>query len=271
VYALHPVGILVGAFHGQFDAIALLLVLLALRWLEAGRHDPSALALAGAIAVKSFPVLLLLPLLLGLGPGLRRRARYALLALGPVALSIVPYALHDFAAVRAELLGYGGVADFGWIGLYRGAVWLWSGVLARSEAVHWSGAILASKLLFAAGYAALLGALARRALRWPPPAVALGVLLAFLTLYGAVSAQYLLWVVPLAALAPDRRLLAYTAAATVALVGFYLFFDPAVLTGEIGSRPVDLVLAGRVWVAGVAAVWVSSVAWTVSLVRQGLR
>jgi Gpi18-like mannosyltransferase len=59
LYALHPVSILVTGFHGQFDAAALLCVLLAVHGFEAGRHDRAALALAGGIALKSFPVLLL--------------------------------------------------------------------------------------------------------------------------------------------------------------------------------------------------------------------
>jgi hypothetical protein len=69
-------------------------------------------------------------------------------------------------------------------------------VLARSE-VHWpaiaAGVVVARRL--------------RRVVCWPaapPRRAALLTLLAFLTLYGALSAQYLLWAVPLAAMWPDR-------------------------------------------------------------------
>ena len=58
VYAAHPVSILVTGFHGQFDAIALLFVLMAVLALDRGRRDRSALWLAAGIATKSFPVLL---------------------------------------------------------------------------------------------------------------------------------------------------------------------------------------------------------------------
>ena len=50
-YALHPVAILVVGFHGQFDSVALLAVVCALRWLERGRLDRSALAFAAGIAL----------------------------------------------------------------------------------------------------------------------------------------------------------------------------------------------------------------------------
>src|SRR5207245_11660508 len=56
LYSLHPVSVLVGAFHGQFDAVALFFVLLAVFDLEAGRRDASAPALAGAIELNYFPV-----------------------------------------------------------------------------------------------------------------------------------------------------------------------------------------------------------------------
>jgi len=62
LYAVHPVSVLVGAAHGQFDAIPLVLLLLAVEESARGRRDASALALSAAIATKSFPVLAL-PLL----------------------------------------------------------------------------------------------------------------------------------------------------------------------------------------------------------------
>ena len=92
LYALHPVSVLVGAFHGQFDAVALFFVLLAVVDFEAGRRDVSALALAAAVALKSFPVLLLPVFLLTPGMTPRARARFTALVVLPVALLLVPYA-----------------------------------------------------------------------------------------------------------------------------------------------------------------------------------
>ena len=69
-YAFHPVAILVAAFHGQFDSVALLAIVCALRALERGHLDRSALALAAGIALKSFPVLVA-----ALRPALRPRPR----------------------------------------------------------------------------------------------------------------------------------------------------------------------------------------------------
>ena len=93
-------------------------------------------------------------------------------------------------------------------------------------------------------------------------------LLAFQVAYGALSAQYLLWPVPLAVLLGERLTAAHAAAATVALVGFYVLLAPGVLT------PADMPLmsprlAQALWMAGTALVWLISAAWLADLVRRG--
>src|SRR5262249_3848074 len=144
-YALHPVAVLIAGFHGQFDAVALLALLLALHALPRGRCDASALALAAAIAVKPFPVLVL-PFALAFLPSPGARVRYAALATVPVPLLLVPFAWADPGALRRELLAYGGIADFGWIGAWRAVQAAVAGPLARSEAVHWATAVTLSKV-----------------------------------------------------------------------------------------------------------------------------
>ena len=204
LYALHPVAVLIGAFHGQFEALALLAVCASLLALERGRWDGSALLLAAGIAVKSFPVLLV-PVLLPLVPAGRRR-RYLLLSALPIVLILAPFAVMDVASLSRELFGYGGVADFGWIGVWRGLRWMATGRLVQAVAPFWATPIGITKLAFLGAYAVLVFAIARGLLRWGPRERALAVLLAFLGIYGALSAQYLSWVVPLACLRPGRAL-----------------------------------------------------------------
>jgi uncharacterized membrane protein len=262
MYALHPVGVMVGAMHGQFDAVALAFALAALAAQERRRLDASALLLAAAIALKSFPVLLLPVFLIHCGRA-RERLRFAALAILPVLALLVPFAIHDAGALRRELFGYGGVADFGWIGVVRGLRWLAGQGLARGEGQHWPVAITISKALFLAAYAALLAWIARR--RVAPAPAALMVLLLFLTLYGALSAQYLLWVVPLAALHPDRFAAVHGATSTLALIGFYLFLAPGVL---VAATPAGVrVAAGALWVVGALATLVAGAIWLAAVAR----
>jgi hypothetical protein len=257
IYALHPVSLLVSACHGQFDAVALLFILLAARDQLAQRHDRAALGLAAAIGLKSFPVLLLPAFLLHTPP--RARLRWAALATVPVALSLVPFAWHDAGALRRELFGYGGVADFGWIAMVRAWRFLATGALARAEASHWTTLVLAAKALFVAAYGALLVRWWRAARRPALLPMCLAVLLAFLVLYGALSAQYLLWVVPFGVLAPSRAFAAYSVATALALVAFYLFLAPGVL-GFAGDRS----LFGPAWAVGVGVQWLATTAWFVT-------
>jgi uncharacterized membrane protein len=268
IYAAHPVSVLVTGFHGQFDSIALLFVLLALDALARGRRDASALLLAAAIGTKSFPVLLV-PFLAFAGAATWPRAlRFAILALAPVALVLLPFAIADLPALRRELLAYSGIADFGWTGFVRGVTWLATGDLARSEARFWPVASMASKVLFLAAWGAVILATRRGWLALTPARACLTTFVAFNVFYGALSAQYLLWVVPLAVLWPGRALAAHAAAATAGLVGFYLFLAPGVLLPEpLGAASAQW--AGRLWVAGTGATLAVSVAWLTSLLREG--
>jgi len=267
LYAVHPVSLLISGVHGQFDAIPLGFLLLAVLLAERGRATASALALGAGIATKSFPVLAL-PFLAFAGDASWRAAlRYAAIALAPGALLLVPFAVLDWAALRRELFGYGGIADFGWAGVARGLAWLASGTLPRSEADYWPVAAAASKLLFLAAWLALALAARVRRLELSPRRGVLAVLLAFAVLYGLQSAQYLLWVVPFALLCPRALAAAHAAAATIGLVGFYLFLAPGVLH----PRPLDgqaHALAGVAWLVGAAATLAVCTVWLGRVLRE---
>jgi len=267
-YALHPVSILVTGFHGQFDAIALAFVLLAADAQSRGRRDAAALLLGAAIATKSFPVLLLPFLARPPGASWRSALRFTALAAAPVALLLLPFAIVDLGALRRELFGYSGIADFGWTGLWRGLSWLATDALPRSEARFWPTAAVVSKLLFLTAWSALVVAFARRRLDLSPERACLAVMLTFGVFYGAQSAQYLLWPVPLGALRPDRPFVAHGLGGAVGLVGFYLFLAPGVLVpGALG--PGEALVAGRVWVLGVAATLAVTALWLAGVVREG--
>jgi hypothetical protein len=267
LYAVHPVSLLVGGAHGQFDAIPLALLLAAVLLAERGRRDASALALAAGIATKSFPVLALPFLALSGGASARSFLRYAFLALAPGALLLLPFAALDFEALRRELFGYGGIADFGWTGVLRGAEWLATGVLPRSEARFWPVAAVVSRELFLVAWAALVLTFGLGRLTLPVRRVVLLVLLAFSVLYGLQSAQYLLWVVPLALLRPDPAVAAHAAAASAGLVGFYAFLAPGVLwPAALGGDALGV--TGRLWLFGSATTLAVAVAWLGAVLRE---
>ena len=75
-------------------------------------------------------------------------------------------------------------------------------------------------------------------------------------------------VVPLGVLWPGRALASHAAAATTALVGFYLFLAPGVLLPE-PLEGTAATWAGRLWVAGVFATLTVSGAWLAGVLREG--
>ena len=300
LYAVHPVSLLVGGVHGQFDAIPLLFLLLAIEALARGRRDASALALAAAIGTKSFPVLALPFLAFGTRESWRSAARYAALALGPGALLLLPFAIADLGALRRELLAYGGIADFGWTGVLRGAEWLATGALPRSEARFWPVASLLSKALFLAAWAGLVLAVRRERLRLGVGRAILATMLAFSVLYGLQSAQYLLWAVPFGLLwaggpadssSPGKtkllgmtgrqtRLLGMTGPPAGPLVrstpwrrargsSASISSSPPAFSSPSPSTGGTALLAGRLWLAGAATTLAVSGFWLVAVLREG--
>ena len=92
-------------------------------------------------------------------------------------------------------------------------------------------------------------------------------LLAFSVLYGLQSAQYLLWVVPLALLRPDPAVAAHAAATSAALVGFYVFLAPGVLWPAALAGD-SLGVTGRLWLLGSATTLAVQLVWLAGVVRE---
>lgn len=66
LYSLAPIPILVSSFHGQFDAIAILLILFTLFFLEKRKEFIAIISLSTAIALKTWPLIFVYPLFLKL-------------------------------------------------------------------------------------------------------------------------------------------------------------------------------------------------------------
>lgn len=85
IYAWHPLVVWEFAGNGHVDALAMLLIVLALCAFHARRNAWAGVSLAGAVAVKMFPLMLL--------PALFRRWRWTLplSMIGTLALAYLPY------------------------------------------------------------------------------------------------------------------------------------------------------------------------------------
>lgn len=235
-WALNPVSILISAFHGNLMSIVPFLGLAAYVSAEAGETSRnrdllllvSSLLLGLAIAMRTYPILLLPVFLLLFCRTVREAVTFTFVAAVPAGLSSLPYLVFARETFLREVLGYGGLTDFGWVSVLRTMAFIAGGkrIFSFDPAL-----INRTKELFLGAYLLVClvmpffrrSALGRTLMIAP---------LLFYALYGGVSAQYLVWVLPFAALLRERLMLPFTAVSTAALVTFYSIYHPGVLTGR---------------------------------------
>ena len=212
LYALNPVSLLVTAYHGQFESVTLLLLVLSWWLWERRRATGSAGALGFAILNKTWPVVILPVIFLRLR-NWRGRIVYTLIALGIPVLFVVAY-LALFSADPTPMLRRALT--------HRGVAGYWGpGAVLYPAAAAWPGLQPAADLLFALRNGLLLiGVLA--SLWWTRRQSALDALLTLLLVMFVVTVgfgiQWLVWPVPFALLAGEyRRLRIYSLAATLML------------------------------------------------------
>ena len=202
LYALNPVAIYICALHGNFDQIPTMCALQAVLLADRHGHDPAhrhaAIWLGVGAAFKTWP-LFLLPALIAQVGGLRRRAEAAAIAIAIFAAALLlPVPFVGWQAAIDPLI-------------YRSEPEWW-GITSLSFLFHI--AIPANAIFYAAMAAAALLLLVAR----PPAATgSLLLLLTFLATTPGFGVQYLVWIVPIALLADQRRGLAFSLLAGGAL------------------------------------------------------
>lgn len=268
-WALNPLAALVSAGHGQFDSLALALLLAGAWWLEysdrARAELWAALALAAAVAFKTWP-LAFLPLYLGVFASRREALRFAFWALAPSLLLLAPFLLLGGAEAVLGRLAYSGSAALGFSGalrasffaagvpaeLYRQADALWRGLSLAGLALAWTWALWQRRRL------RLLDSLAWAALT--------------LVLFApGLSPQYLAWPAALGLLVGGSFALRYSLASLALLAGFYALFMPAVLAGQAAWAPPGLGPGWTlVWAAANLAWWAWGLGAWAQLQRRNL-
>jgi hypothetical protein len=260
LYALNPVSLLVTSYHGQFESITLLLLVLAwFFWHFGRRRRRSGIALGFAILNKTWPVVFLPVILMRLRER-RERLAYSLLAIGVPLLFMVAYLLifsADPQPMLRRALTHRGVAGYWGPGaiLAPAAIQLpdlqpiVDGLLGLKNAL----------LLLAVGFALW------QTRRQPALDALLTLLLCLFVVTVGFGIQWLVWLVPFGILVmADRWIKWYSLAAAfmlaVHLYGLHLY----PWLGEWLSRTsVD-------WVVRLSALpaWFIVLAWTISRLRQ---
>ncbi len=220
LYALNPVSIIISCWHGQFDALPLCAVALAMLFTE-HHWQRAAGALSIGIALKSFPVLLL-PMFARRQPSLSRQIRFIFYAILPVLFLLIPFLLADAAAVIRELFGYRGHALLGVMVPIRTIYVPLTGERFPVDITMQVISLSAYGFLGLYGWAVWYMSRVRVTL----PMQATIIFLLFYVVYAGISPQYLLWVLPFMIMATaDQRwfVILYSIVSTLALFGLYLY------------------------------------------------
>lgn len=213
LYALNPASILVTAYHGQFEAVTLLLLLLAWGYWHREQIILSATLLGLAILNKTWPVLFLPAVWLRI-QNWRDRITYPAIALGIPIIAIIAY-LVTFSAEPTYMLRRALT--------HRGVAGYWGpGAVLNPAAAFWPELQPIVDFAFLIRNWLLLAAVII-SLWWTRRQTALDAFLTLLLSIFAVTVgfgiQWLVWPIPFALLAnEDRWLKPYSLAAAFMLV-----------------------------------------------------
>lgn len=225
-YAWHPLVAIEGAAGAHIDVLGALLLVAGVHALSQSRSLLAAIAVAGSIAVKLLPVVLL--------PLLWRRVRLidALAGAMLVVLVYIPFAGE-------------GVLPIGSLGTYV-AQWRFNGPLFRGVAAL-AGPVAAAGLALGAGIA--MAALMRRTRRRDDPAAWAWPMASAIVLMPAVYPWYLVWLTPFLGPASTWPLAVWT----LASMATYVVWTPQlagagwVLPGWVEPVEYGLVAAAGAW------------------------
>lgn len=260
---LGPVFVAISGYHGQLDAVAILPAMLALmvweRRPKRGRALESGLLLGLGAAIKTVPLLLVLPLLLA-ARSVNEGAQLVATAVGVVALASLPFLLAEPEGYR-EVLSYSGTPGRGGLSVVLDPGFAADRRLSPGLAVLGAPNDLADWISHAAGPITLvvLVAVGTFVIRYRPAPIDSVVLLwlAVFAFSPNFLLQYTVWALPFFIMAGYLR---ETAVLQLALV-------PVLVITYLGVNAMTELLAG-LYVAMMICLWVF---WGIALITVALR
>lgn len=262
-YILNPVSILISSAHGQLDAITSFFVLFSIytALFPIRKYNfLSALSLGIAIAIKPNPAMLIPFFLIFRKISLGQKINYLLIVFAPLIISFMPFFQQNPLRIVSLLLGYSGVGDLSYSAILRS---LWYQHNAQTNLPFNPEFLQSSKIIFLSGASFLLllfinGKQLVKSL--------LAVYLLFLTFYFGIASQYLVWILPLAIIEKDKKVLTFSLLASFTLISFYLFFGPDILLGKLSNIPPFQTKYIYIYFLSNVCLWLFNLWWLKSIV-----
>ena len=266
IFVLNPISIIISSIHGQLDSIPSLFVLISIYLMISSKKihvNLSALFLGLAIAIKPNPLILLPFFLIFKNINLKQKIFFLLISLGPVTITLLPYLQN--LQVLGRIFGYLGVYDFSYAAILRG---FWYQQNAAYSIPYTTEFFSISKISFISGAIFLLILFYRSS---NLTKMFLAVYLLFLAVYFGISAQYLCWILPLAVLARERKVIYFSLTGTLALLGFYTFFGPDILFGKSWNGLVYQSPYMLPYFIGNLSLWIITLWWFIMIVKNYMK
>ena len=183
--------------------------------------------------------------------------------MGPVTITLLPYLQN--LQVLGRIFGYLGVYDFSYAAILRG---FWYQQNAAYSIPYTTEFFSISKISFISGAIFLLILFYRSS---NLTKMFLAVYLLFLAVYFGISAQYLCWILPLAVLARERKVIYFSLTGTLALLGFYTFFGPDILFGKSWNGLVYQSPYMLPYFIGNLSLWIITLWWFIMIVKNYMK
>jgi len=263
-YFLNPISIIISSLHGQFDSIIILLTLISLYLLlfKKKAYLLSTLTLGLAICIKPNPILLIPLYIYAKRVNLKQKVFFLFLCGLPTLLTTAPYLQKSFFDTLKAILGYSGVYDIGYPAFFRGIIY-------QNNANYWIANDI--KILAASRNALLIGIISLYFLLVGSSDLLVSILiiyLFFITTYMGVSAQYLTWIIPFAILGRDKKIITFSFFGLMAIISFYLFFEPKILIGSLFTITGRSTNAMSFYAFSNLTLFLFNVSWLIHLIKK---
>lgn len=231
-YLINPMTMIISSAHGQVDSIPLFFVLLSIFFFEFRKTPRDKLVgmlfLGISFAIKPISVFLLPLFLFYEKSTVRRKFTLLLVSFIPLIVSFLPFIYKAPLQVVLSTVDYSGAYDFGYAAVLRAIAY-------QDNANFWLGDpeifINISRVIFfiALAFLYLIYIRSKKDL-WK---ASLAIYLLYYVIYFGISAQHLIWVIPLAIGSLKKEVFGFSLVGIISYLGFYTFFGPDILFGKL--------------------------------------